>query len=159
MPFRVNGGAGNRQCHDSTVIAADVAPLMIPTRNVRRFSRIGSSKRQRVMIPYAASIFKVFCRRFMALTLDDVRRVAHLARIAVDDDEALAALGQLEAIFKLIGQMQAVDTTACEPMSHPQDVVAPLRDDAVTEPNQRELFQSVAPEVERGLYLVPRVIE
>jgi aspartyl-tRNA(Asn)/glutamyl-tRNA(Gln) amidotransferase subunit C len=95
----------------------------------------------------------------MSLSLDDVKRIAYLARIAIDDIEAAAVLKQLSGIFALIEQMQAVDTTGIEPMSHAQDVVLRLRDDAVTESNQHELFQSVAPQVEAGLYLVPKVIE
>lgn len=95
----------------------------------------------------------------MAIQLDDVRRAAHLARIAVDDAEAGAALAQLTRVFGLIGQMQAVDVSGVEPMAHAQDLMLRLRADAVTEENRRELFQSVAPEVEAGLYLVPKVIE
>ncbi len=95
----------------------------------------------------------------MALTLDDVRRVAHLARIAVDDAEAEATLAQLTRVFGLIEQMQAVDVAGIEPMAHAQDMVLRLRTDAVTESDQRELFQQIAPEVEAGLYLVPKVIE
>ncbi len=95
----------------------------------------------------------------MALTLDDVKRVAHLARIAINDEEARATHAQLGGIFDLIAQMEAVDISGIEPMSHAQDVVQRLRDDAVTETNQREPFQAVAPQVDAGLYLVPRVIE
>jgi len=95
----------------------------------------------------------------MALTLDDVRRVAHLARIAVDDAEAGAVLGQLTRVFGLIEQMQAVDVSGIEPMAHAQDLVLRLRPDVVTEGDQRERFQAIAPEVDAGLYLVPKVIE
>jgi aspartyl-tRNA(Asn)/glutamyl-tRNA(Gln) amidotransferase subunit C len=95
----------------------------------------------------------------MALTLDDVQRIAALARIALSADEAQAALAQLEDIFDLIRQMQAVDTTGIEPMAHAQDLVLRLREDAVSEPDQRDLFQSLAPRIEDGLYLVPKVIE
>lgn len=95
----------------------------------------------------------------MSLSLDDVKRIAHLARIAIDDIEAAAVLKQLSGIFALIEQMQAVDTKGIEPMSHAQDVVLRLRDDTVTESDQRELFQSIAPKKEAGLYLVPKVIE
>ena len=95
----------------------------------------------------------------MSLSLDDVKRIAYLARIAIDDIEAAAVLKQLSGIFALIEQMQAVDTTGIEPMSHAQDVVLRLREDAVTEFDQRELFQSIAPKKEAGLYLVPKVIE
>ena len=95
----------------------------------------------------------------MALTLDDVKRVAHLARIAITDDEAQSTQTQLAGIFKLIGEMEAVNVSAITPMSHAQDVVQRLREDVVTEPSQRGHFQAVAPQVEAGLYLVPRVIE
>lgn len=95
----------------------------------------------------------------MTLSLDDVKRVAELAYIETDDDEASKMLNQLSGIFTLIEQMQAVDTATVEPMSHAQDVTQRLRTDIVTEFNQRELFQSIAPQVEEGLYLVPKVIE
>lgn len=111
------------------------------------------------MIPYTASLFKGYYRGFMALTIDDVKRVAHLARIAVEEEEARTALGQLTGIFGLIEQMQAVDVAGIEPMAHAQDIGLRLREDAVTEHDQRELFQAIAPQVEAGLYLVPKVIE
>ena len=95
----------------------------------------------------------------MALTLEDVKRVAHLARLAIDEAEARAALSQLNDVFKLIAEMQAVDTRGVEPMSHARDVVQRLREDKVTESDQHVLFQAVAPQVEGDLYLVPRVIE
>lgn len=95
----------------------------------------------------------------MSLTLDDVKRVAMLARIEVTDDESEQILEQLGAIFKLIEQMQSVDTSGIEPMAHAQDLVARLRADNVTENDEHELFQSVAPQVEQDLYLVPKVIE
>jgi aspartyl-tRNA(Asn)/glutamyl-tRNA(Gln) amidotransferase subunit C len=95
----------------------------------------------------------------MALTLEDVKRVAHLARIAIDEAEARAALSQINDVFRLVAEMQAVDTRGIEPMSHALDVVQRLRVDAVTESDQHALFQSVAPQVEGDLYLVPKVIE
>ena len=95
----------------------------------------------------------------MALTLDDVQRAAHLARIAVDNAEAEATLAQLTRVFGLIEDMRAIDVSGIEPMAHAQDLMLRLRDDVVTESDQRKLFQSVAPEVEAGLYLVPKVIE
>ena len=95
----------------------------------------------------------------MALELDDVKRVARLARIAVTDEEARSALQQLGGIFSLIEQMQAVDVSRVEPMSHAQNITLRLRDDEVTEDNARERLLAVAPEVEAGLYLVPKVIE
>jgi aspartyl-tRNA(Asn)/glutamyl-tRNA(Gln) amidotransferase subunit C len=95
----------------------------------------------------------------MALTRDDVKRAARLARIAVDDSEENRVLEQLDRIFGMIEQMRAVDVSSVEPMSHAQDVVLRLREDKVTEPDQRELFEAVAPRVVNGLYLVPKVIE
>jgi aspartyl-tRNA(Asn)/glutamyl-tRNA(Gln) amidotransferase subunit C len=95
----------------------------------------------------------------MALTLEDVKRVAHLARIAIDEAEARAVLSQINDVFKLIAEIQAVDTRGVEPMSHALDLVQRLREDAVTESDQHALFQSVAPQVEGDLYLVPKVIE
>ena len=95
----------------------------------------------------------------MSLTTEDVKRIAHLARIEVTDLEAEATLQKLAGILGLIEQMQAIDTSGIIPMSHSQDVTQRLRDDVVTETNQRELFQANAPAVEGGLYLVPKVIE
>ncbi|NCS65798.1 MAG: Asp-tRNA(Asn)/Glu-tRNA(Gln) amidotransferase GatCAB subunit C [Hydrogenophilales bacterium CG03_land_8_20_14_0_80_62_28] len=95
----------------------------------------------------------------MSLSIDDVNRIAHLARIRVSGDEAVQYQGQLNGIFDLIAQMQAVDTAGVAPMAHARDLFQRLRADVVTEPNRREAFQSVAPQVADGLYLVPKVIE
>jgi aspartyl-tRNA(Asn)/glutamyl-tRNA(Gln) amidotransferase subunit C len=95
----------------------------------------------------------------MTLSINDVKQVAGLAYIKVSEEEAEATLSQLSGIFKLIETMQAVDTSHVEPMSHAQDLVQRLREDRVTESDQRDLCQSIAPQVENGLYLVPKVIE
>ncbi len=95
----------------------------------------------------------------MSLTTNDDEKVARLARLAMTEAEVQAAHAQLSGIFGLIAEMGAVDTAGIEPMSHAQEVTQRLREDRVTEANQRELFQSVAPQVEQGLYLVPKVIE
>jgi len=95
----------------------------------------------------------------MPLSTDEVRRIAMLARIELSEPEIAAAQGQLNAIFGLIEKLQAADTRGVKPMSHAGDASARLREDQVQETDQRERFQSVAPQVERGLYLVPRVIE
>ena len=95
----------------------------------------------------------------MSLSLPEVKQVAWLARIEITDAEAGVAQGQLNDIFKLIEQMQSVDTEGVVPMAHGQDVVQRLRQDRVTETDQHALYQSVAPQVENGLYLVPKVIE
>jgi aspartyl-tRNA(Asn)/glutamyl-tRNA(Gln) amidotransferase subunit C len=95
----------------------------------------------------------------MSLTLEQVRRVAHLARIEISDAEAESTLGHLNGIFSLIEEMQAVDTQGIEPMAHAQDLAQRLREDRVTEQDRRQAFQAIAPETEAGLYLVPKVIE
>ena len=95
----------------------------------------------------------------MSLSLDDVRRIAHLARIAVTEADVAAVQQQLNGILGLVEQLKAVDTTGIEPMAHAQDVMLRLRDDRVTETDQHRLFQSIAPQVEADLYLVPKVIE
>ena len=97
----------------------------------------------------------------MALSLDDVQRAAHLARIEITIAEAIDVRNKLEGVFLMIDRMRAVDTTGIVPMSHAQDVSLPLREDRVTEgdPHKRDLYQRSAPAVEDGLYLVPKVIE
>ena len=99
----------------------------------------------------------------MALTLTDVKRIAHLARLEVADAEAEHTLVQLNDFFGLVEQMQAVDTKGIDPLAHPieqiEDVALRLREDAVTEIVQRDEFQRPAPAVQDGLYLVPKVIE
>ena len=100
---------------------------------------------------------------FMALTLADVGRIANLSRLEFSADESEALRAQLNGFFGIVEQMSAVDTTGVEPLYTPlsaiQDVQLRLRDDAVTEPNQREANQRSAPAVEAGLFLVPKVIE
>jgi aspartyl-tRNA(Asn)/glutamyl-tRNA(Gln) amidotransferase subunit C len=95
----------------------------------------------------------------MKLIVADIKRIARLARLAVTEPETETIRGELSNIFQLIETMQAVDTINISPMSHSQDIVQRLREDRITETNQRELFQSVAPQVAAGLYLVPKVIE
>jgi len=95
----------------------------------------------------------------MKLTLDDVRRIAHLARIDIDAQAAREVHAKLESIFAMIDQLQAIDTTGIEPMSHAADVSLTLREDVVTETDHRDQYQSVAPATADGLYLVPKVIE
>lgn len=95
----------------------------------------------------------------MPLSLEEVHRIAELARIGISDAEARAVQSQLNDIFELIGQMQGVDTEGIAPMSHGQDMKLRLREDIQTERDQREQFLAIAPEKEQGLYLVPKVIE
>ncbi len=95
----------------------------------------------------------------MSLALSDIQRIARLARIRIADQEAAALHDQLNEVFRLIGEMQAVDTSGVAPMAHAAELAQRLRADQATEPNQREKFQAIAPAVEAGLYLVPRVID
>lgn len=95
----------------------------------------------------------------MQLKPEDVQQLAKLSQLAINEQQVQETLSQLNQVFGLIEKMQAVDTTGIEPMSHPQPDPARLRDDAVTEADQRDRFQQVAPQVQRGLYLVPKVIE
>jgi aspartyl-tRNA(Asn)/glutamyl-tRNA(Gln) amidotransferase subunit C len=95
----------------------------------------------------------------MSLSADDVRRIAHLARLAVSDDEIAAVQGQLNGILGMVETLRAVDTTGVAPMAHAVEMTQRLRPDAVTEADRRAAYQAGAPAVENGLYLVPRVIE
>ncbi len=95
----------------------------------------------------------------MSLSLDDVKHIARLARIEIDEAEAHTTQTQLNTIFDLIATMQAVDTASVAPMAHAQEVYQRLRADAVDEIDRHLAFQAVAPAVENGLYLVPKVIE
>jgi aspartyl-tRNA(Asn)/glutamyl-tRNA(Gln) amidotransferase subunit C len=95
----------------------------------------------------------------MALTLDDVSRIAHLARIDLAEADKPAMLAKLNDIFAMIEQMQSVDTDGVEPMSHPLGGVQRLRDDEVSEADARTANLANAPATEDGLILVPRVID
>jgi aspartyl-tRNA(Asn)/glutamyl-tRNA(Gln) amidotransferase subunit C len=99
----------------------------------------------------------------MSLTPDDVARIARLARIAIDAQESLEVLARLNRVLALVDEMRAVATTGIEPMAHPLEgdprAGQRLRADEVTEPDRRSRYQSIAPAVEDGLYLVPKVIE
>ena len=95
----------------------------------------------------------------MSLTPDDVRRLARLARIEIEAEESHAVLERLNRVLGLIDEMRRIDTQGIEPMSHAVDVSQRLRPDEVKEPDRREAYQSVAPAVQEGLYLVPKVIE
>jgi aspartyl-tRNA(Asn)/glutamyl-tRNA(Gln) amidotransferase subunit C len=104
----------------------------------------------------------------MTLNITDIKRLANLARLEINEQEAAETLNKLSGILGLIEQMQAVDTTGITPMSHSQDVVQRLREDVITQANRREDFQAIAPAIgngsnepatQDGLYLVPQVIE
>ncbi len=95
----------------------------------------------------------------MALDRTDVEQLAQLTRIALNGEDIPVATAKLSSILGLIDQLQAVDTQGIEPLAHPLEITQRLRPDLVTESNQREALQSIAPATEQGLYLVPRVIE
>ncbi len=95
----------------------------------------------------------------MSLGSDDVKSIAHLARLEIDEKNIEEHAKTLSSIIGLVEEMNAVDTTGIKPMAHPMDISQRLRADEVLEENQRELFQKVAPETKDGLYLVPQVIE
>jgi aspartyl-tRNA(Asn)/glutamyl-tRNA(Gln) amidotransferase subunit C len=95
----------------------------------------------------------------MSLTREQVRKIAHLARLHITESEADAYAESLSRILGLIEQMNAVNTDGVAPMAHPNDASLRLREDVVTEIDQREKFQRLAPASEAGLYLVPKVLE
>lgn len=95
----------------------------------------------------------------MAISEAEVKKVAHLARLAVPEEQLRVYAQQLSNILNLVDQLSSVDTSGVEPMAHPLDMTQRLREDVVTETNQRDKYQRVAPEIENGLYLVPKVLE
>ena len=95
----------------------------------------------------------------MSLLAEDVNKIAWLARIQIDEKDIDEYARDLSGLLDLVGQMAAVDTSSVQPMAHPLDQAQRLRPDVVSEIDQRDYFQSQAPRVEEGLYLVPKVIE
>lgn len=95
----------------------------------------------------------------MSFSTDDIKKVAHLARLHLEDDKAEKLGEDITNILNLVDQLQAADTEGVEPMAHPMDAVQILRADEVTETNQRDKYQACAPATEEGLFLVPKVIE
>ncbi|HEY0202089.1 MAG TPA: Asp-tRNA(Asn)/Glu-tRNA(Gln) amidotransferase subunit GatC [Burkholderiaceae bacterium] len=99
----------------------------------------------------------------MPLTPQEISRIAHLARLELTPTESERMLTQINGFFDIVERMRAVDTTGLEPLPHPiaavRDITLRLRDDVPSEPNQREANQQSAPAVERGLFVVPKVIE
>jgi aspartyl-tRNA(Asn)/glutamyl-tRNA(Gln) amidotransferase subunit C len=95
----------------------------------------------------------------MAIEQDELEKIAELARIRVAPDQIGQVTQRITEILSMVDQLQAVDTGDVEPMANPLDAVQRLRKDEVTEENRREAFQAIAPAVENGLYLVPRVVE
>ncbi len=94
-----------------------------------------------------------------SLDNETVEKIAKLARLAINKEDASVYAEQLNGILQLVEQMDAVDTKGVLPMAHPQDLKQRLREDKVAESDQRQSFQKIAPKVEAGLYLVPKVIE
>lgn len=95
----------------------------------------------------------------MSLTIEDVKKIAYLARLSMSHDELTRYTEQLSNILTFVEQMNEIDTTDIEPVANPLLLSQRLRPDQVTESDQRNLFQSIAPSVEAGLYLVPQVLE
>ncbi len=95
----------------------------------------------------------------MSLTADDVKKIAHLARLGIDSQDVESYAKDLSGMLDLMTQMNDLDTDGVIPMAHPMDQMQRLRPDEVTEHDNREKFQAIAPQVEAGLYLVPKVIE
>jgi aspartyl-tRNA(Asn)/glutamyl-tRNA(Gln) amidotransferase subunit C len=95
----------------------------------------------------------------MSLTPEQVKKIAHLARLNLSAEDITTYASQLSNILKLIEEMNQVNTDHIEPLAHPLDLAQRLRKDVVTEPDLRDHFQRIAPQVEAGLYLVPKVIE
>ena len=95
----------------------------------------------------------------MTLTADDVKKIAYLARLGIDEKDMNAYTSDLSNMLDLMTQMGEVNTDNVQPMAHPMDQMQRLRPDEVTESNQREHFQTLAPQVEAGLYLVPKVLD
>lgn len=95
----------------------------------------------------------------MSLSRDDVEKIAHLARLAISEEDIPDYASDLSNILGLVDQMEAVDTDAVSPMAHPLDMAQRLRPDVVTEIDQRDKFQQNSPSVENGLFLVPKVLE
>lgn len=95
----------------------------------------------------------------MSLSAAEVKKIAHLARLGIEEKDIGSYAQDLSGMLDLVAQMNALDTDAVSPMAHPLAQSQRLRPDLVTEINQRERFQAIAPQVETGLYLVPKVIE
>jgi aspartyl-tRNA(Asn)/glutamyl-tRNA(Gln) amidotransferase subunit C len=95
----------------------------------------------------------------MSLKSDDVRAIAHLARLHIDDDAIDRYTADLSSILEFVEQMNQVDSSGIEPLANPLDETQRLRDDEVTESDQRDKFQRIAPDVAQGFYRVPKVIE
>ena len=95
----------------------------------------------------------------MSINQNDIEKIAGLSQIAVSEDQASALSHDLTNILELVSKMDSIDTDSVQPLAHPFDATQPLRHDQVSEKDQRELFQSIAPQTQSGLYIVPKVLE
>ncbi len=95
----------------------------------------------------------------MSLTAEEVKQIAYLARLGIDEKDIESYTSDLSNMLDLMTQMSDAETDNIQPMAHPMDQLQRLREDVATEKNQRENFQSIAPQVEEGLYLVPKVLD
>ena len=109
--------------------------------------------------PLPPTVASPGCNSNMAIDQDEIEKIAELARIRISDDQLAEVTGRITDILAMVDQLQAADTAGVEPMANPLDATQLLRPDAVTEDNRREAFQAIAPSVEDGLYLVPKVID
>lgn len=108
---------------------------------------------------YRSLLFILSRSLYMSLTPEDILKIAHLARLEVPEDKSSDYARELSAILDFVEQMNEADTDDILPLSHPQDATLRMREDRVTESDQRERYQHLAPETEGGHYLVPKVIE
>ena len=95
----------------------------------------------------------------MSVEQSDIEKIAILSRIRIAENDISGVADRINDILAMVDKMQAVDTTEIEPMANPLDAIQRLREDTVTETNQRDSFQAIAPDADEGLYLVPKVIE
>ena len=95
----------------------------------------------------------------MSLTTNEVKKIAHLARLGINEEDVTHYANDLSNMLDLMTQMGETNTDGIQPMAHPMDQMQRLRTDKVTETNQRDQFQALAPQVESGLYLVPKVLD
>jgi aspartyl-tRNA(Asn)/glutamyl-tRNA(Gln) amidotransferase subunit C len=153
--------ASNAAANVAPNIATNVAPKLAPKASVsmrRKVINRGGVGQETNVVRCGASQASI-PGKSMSVTGDTIREIAQLARLRVDDNELPALTGSFNAILDLFEQLQAAPTDGVEPMANPLDASQTLREDLVTEENQREQLQAVAPLVENGLYLVPRVVE
>jgi len=133
-------------------------PLLVRSLAVRR-RRPAHTQGRRNCATFRVFLEAAIWNNTMSLDKDAVSKIAHLARLGVDEAEFESYARNLSDILAFVEQLNAVDTEGIEPMAHPMEASQRLRPDEVAETDQRDCFQEVAPQVEAGLYLVPRVIE